>query len=239
LALTGLSGVVFAPALAQQPEPTPLPAEFPTLTPTPQGGMTATPSSTSTPQGLAYAEAIDEANVRTGPGTDFDRIGSIFSGDKHVVLGIRRGYPWVKIQFIDPEIGATEAWVYRELVELSGNVDGIPLIEGEEVPTQNPLLISMQETLDVLTLTPGALGTATALAGLFPTGEPTEAGPTSTRLPTFTPPPVGTANPSDYTVTGQRSSDNGLFGMPPAIPIIVLAALGVIGLIFSVVRRLT
>ncbi|MBN1283995.1 MAG: SH3 domain-containing protein [Anaerolineae bacterium] len=240
LAVTGLGGVLPArlPARAQD-APTAAPLDLPTYTLTPEGGVTATPTYTPSPPGLAYAEAIDEANVRSGPGVDFGKVGTIYSGGKYVVLGVHRDYPWVQIQFEDSS--SKTAWVYRDLVELTGNVADIPVIEPEALPTQNPLLMAMQETLQVLTLTPGALGTATAMAGLFPGGVSTAPAdqPTPTRPPTFTPPPLGpTQLPSYQSLAARTGSDNGLGGLPPAVPIIVLAVLGIMGLVVSILRRM-
>ncbi len=224
---------------AAQDAPTPLPVDFPTFTPSPEGGATAPPTLTPTPAGLAYAEAIDEANVRDGPGIDFNRLGSIRSGAQYAVLTRHGDYPWIEIEF--PDSPNDRAWVYRDLVTLTGNVEGIPIIQSEELPTQNPLLISMQETLEILTLTPGALGTATAMANLFPTDPAGGSAPTATptRLPTYTPPPLGmTPQPFLQERTQQSGTGGSLFGLPPAVPIIGLIVAGGLGLAASLFRRL-
>lgn len=237
------ASLAFAPARAQEATPTAGQLQFGNVSPSPQPGaveVEETVTRTPTPPGPAYAEAIDEANVRAGPGIDYDRLGTIYNGDRYVVIGAHRDYPWYQIEFPDSPTGT--AWIYRDLVTLSGNVQNVPIIEGAEVPTQDPAQISARQTIAVLEQTPGALGTATALAALLPTGvfAPGGAGDTTQtpRPPTFTPPPLVPTQPPVALAPGRGQGDGGAGGLPPAVPIIGLAAIGILGLIVSVARRL-
>ncbi|GAB4458678.1 MAG: hypothetical protein Kow00120_27150 [Anaerolineae bacterium] len=242
----GAGALMRVPASALQEAPTATPAQlqFPNASPSPppvDAGPEAaeTATRTPTPPGPAYAEPIDEANVRSGPGLDFTRLGTIYNGDRYVVIGAHRDYPWYQIEFNDSPSGV--AWVYRDLVTLSGNVHNVPIIEGPEAPTSDPAQASVQQTLAVLEQTPGALGTATALAALLPTGvfeAEGEAAVQATRPPTFTPPPLAPTLPPAAFSPGAGQVDTGASGLPPAIPIIGLAAVGLLGLMVSAARRL-
>jgi hypothetical protein len=242
LVAAGAQRVIVVPAWAFQAQatPTPAPLDFPSVSPSPAGGAPPTPSRTPTPPGPAFAEPIDEANVRSGPGIDFDRLGTIYNGDEYVVIGAHREYPWYQIEFADSPTGT--AWVYRDLVVLSGNVQNVPLIEGPMIPTEDPAVVSAQQTLAALEQTPGALATATALAGLLPTGVFAEGAGADTGLvthpPTFTPPPLGPTQPPAQGSARRSEDEAGIAGVPPAVPIIALLVLGVLGLIVSLARRL-
>ena len=246
LALLVVIGAGALPRLAVAQEgTTPTPAEFQYPDSAAPAGVDeiegeGTPTRTPTPPGPAFAEAIEEANVRTGPGLDFNRLGTIFSGDRYVVVGAHRDFPWYQIEYPDSPTGL--AWVYRDLVTLSGNVQNVPILEGEEVPTLDAEAVAVRQTIAVLEQTPGALGTATAMAALLPTGvfqaEGQAAGAPLVRPPTFTPPPpVPTPPPGAF--SAQRGQNNpSATGLPPAIPIIGFAALGLMGLFISALRRL-
>ncbi len=238
-----LGALMLIPASAlQETSPTPGQLQFPNESPSPaldDSIIEQTATRTPTPPGPAFAEPIDEANVRSGPGIDFTRLGTIYNGSKYVVIGVHRDYPWYEIEFPDSPSGI--AWVYKDLVTLSGNLQNVPIIEGPEAPTQDPAALAAQETLAVLTQTPGALGTVTALAALLPTGvfEAGGAGGTpATRPPTFTPPPLAPTQPPAAFSPGSSQGEASAGGLPPAIPIIGLAALGVLGLVISAARRL-
>jgi len=85
------------------------------------------------------------------------------------------------------------AWVYSGVVTLTGDASPIVQFEQEDIPTQDSAFVAAQETLAVVTGTPGAISTLTAQVQITPTGvftaAPGEEGPTlmpGQPLPTFT-----------------------------------------------------
>lgn len=118
---------------------------------------------TGTPKGITAAVSLnqdDPVNVRSGPGTFFDKVGVILPGQEVPVLGRTSGGEWVMIQYQ----GAPNniAWVYSDLVIISPGE--LPIIEPP--PTVTPLVT---ETIN-----------ATLAAQFISTPNPT-------RLATFTP----------------------------------------------------
>lgn len=109
---------------------------------------------------VIYTEQI---NVRSGPSTVlYDIIGNMQPGETALALGVSPGRDWVKIAF--PAGPGGTGWVHTSLISVSsGNLQVL-----EPPPTSTPLT------------TPTVDPTLMA-AFLFE--------PTSTRLPTFTPPP--------------------------------------------------
>ena len=97
------------------PEPT---AALPTTTPLP-------PTPTPTPS--LVVTASDGANVRSGPGTVFERVGYLAAGAQAQVIG--RYADWWQIDY-----GGQPAWVYGPIVAAS-DVEGVP----EMVPPPTPI----------------------------------------------------------------------------------------------------
>src|SRR5688572_22277287 len=164
-------------ATAQSATATSVPLVIPTLTPTTE--IILTPTITYTPTAmapsLARVEAIDVeigANVRSAPDLNAEKLGTIFPGKFYYVIG--RWEEWLQIQFDKSSTGL--AWVYRGVVNVSGlELELIPLIDVNAVPTPNLATGAAQQTAMYLTETPGAPQTATALqassTGVFaPTG---------------------------------------------------------------------
>jgi hypothetical protein len=113
-----------APATTAFPTPTvyvapvtPKP-ELPTVTPLPP---------TPTPNPSIAVMASDGANVRSGPGTVFERVGYLAAGAQAQVIG--RYADWWQIDY-----GGLPAWVYGDIVAAS-DVEGIP----EVVPPPTPI----------------------------------------------------------------------------------------------------
>ena len=109
---------------------------------------------------VIYSEPI---NVRGGPSTVYYPIvGRVFPGDVLPALGVSPGREWVQVAYPDAPGGV--GWLYATYVEISGGELQIV----EPPPTQTPIATA--------TINP-----TFAAAFLFQ--------PTSTRMPTFTPPP--------------------------------------------------
>jgi uncharacterized protein YraI len=206
---------------------------LPTATATLLGGPTAAP--TRTPSlAPVFAEAIGEANLRTGPGLDFDVVGTLLAGNPVPVIGRSVRYPWYVVEWEDARGG--QAWVFDQLVVITGDITTVPVVEEPEAPTINPTLAAAQATATILLQTPGAAETATANALMLPTGAytMTPGGPGGVaRLATFTEPPPY-AQPTMLPPVAVQNSSGAL---PPAVFIISLGLLGILSLILTLLRR--
>ena len=75
----------------------------------------------------------DNLNVRSGPGTDFDRIGQVNSGDKYEIL--EETDEWIKIQYDD-----SEGWLTKEFVTVNqDDQSSEQTIEAEEKVNESSL----------------------------------------------------------------------------------------------------
>ncbi|MCI0710009.1 MAG: hypothetical protein L0154_07580 [Chloroflexi bacterium] len=223
------------------PTSTPAPVLLPTGSPT-QPPPSETPTRTPTAAGPALVEAKNpDTNVRIGAGTDFDRVGQIQPGSRYVIRG--RLFQWYQIEYPDAPSGV--GWVHESVVNIIGDVAQIADLSAEELPTPDTTAASEQETLIAATQTPGGIlqlteqaetgpqgaFTATPVIGGEATLAPGERLPTFT-FPPFTPTPVSTSN---FRETVRVEDDEGL---PPIVPIAGLAALGLMGLFYSLLRNL-
>lgn len=166
-------------------------------------------AATVTPEGGPRIEVFQDVNVRAGPGTDYDWIGSMIKGQSGAILGqaVRGPYVWIRIVYIGgPD---NEGWVLKDLVRVVGDLNAVPTVVPPPTPTVAP------------TSTPGAeVSEGSATPGL-----------NVTRLPTFTaPPPV--VRPTLLPVQGIRAGSR----VPPALIIISLFVLGAFGVLVSLLR---
>lgn len=251
LMMSSLTAVLFLfqpLTLAQQVTTTPLRVIIASSTPETVISIdsTPTPTLTTTPEGLAQLQAKVEAgeiNVRAEPDTDGQRLGTIVAGQLYVVRA--RFFSWY--QFDYPSSPTGTAWVYGELVDVTGDVNAIPERDPSIVPT-SALEAAQEATLAIALETPGGDATATASARIIviPTSE--QEVQTSVIIPgslaTYTP-------PAEYNlrVVATVSADNsqGLLlnaissvsaqGVPPGMPIAGLAVIGILGLAVGILRR--
>ncbi len=221
-----------------QGTPSPVQLQFPTATETP-GPPSETPTRTPTSAGRPMVEAISDAtNVRAGPDINESRVGTIFPGTKYAVLG--RRFDWYWIEFAETPAGT--AWVYKDVVTLSGEASQIQELELEDIPTLDPVIAAEQQTAAAITQTPGAIASLTAQALVTPTGIFTpgpDQGPTlipGQPLPTFTFPPY-TPTPVVIPKTNPQTAAES-DGIPPILPILALGAVGLLGLLVAFMRRL-
>jgi len=158
----------------------------------------------STPTGIFVTVTYtDPINVRGGPSTVYYPIvGQVFPGDVLPALGVSPGREWVEVSF--PGAANGVGWVYATYVTVSGG----ELRVVEPPPTPTPLATN---TVDP------------TLAAAF------NFQPTSTRMPTFTPPP-----PLDV-----PKFEDGIVSRPVGIPsgvlVLSLSLIGAVGLIVSYV----
>ena len=160
---------------------------------------------TSTPAGPKIL-VPEQVNVRLGPGTDYEQVGVLNSGQEAPAIGRSPGGDWIMINY--PGVPGDVAWVYSPLVTLLNlGADALPIIEPPPTPTPR-----ITPTIDPTLASQFNLG-----AGL------------ATRLPTYTPAPAAvypTFEPGD-------ASRNGI---PPILPIAGLMIIGAFGLLVSVLR---
>ncbi len=115
------------------------------------------------------AEAIGQANLRSGPGVEYAPLGEIVAGTAYPVLTRHTLVPWVQIDV--PDVGP--AWVYRDLLAISGSLAQVPGTS-EFAPLETPASPSPP---------PGATATPTAAA----TGSPVASPPGLPAQPSATP----------------------------------------------------
>ncbi|MBN1285208.1 MAG: SH3 domain-containing protein [Anaerolineae bacterium] len=110
------------------------------------------------------AEALQQANVRSGPGIDYPQIGSIRAGAQYPVIGRHELYPWLLIEFGDP---VQPGWVFADLLRVTGDLGAVPLRPADYIDTiyDAPLAV---------TVTPTGTPTPDALPGGVSEASPAE-----------------------------------------------------------------
>jgi len=129
-------------------------------------GQPPAPTVTSTasgPMAVVVPGPEPQINIRSGPGTTYDKVGVLLVGQKAPAKGRSSGGLWVMIEY--PGVPGGVAWVWSAYVRIEPNVE-LPIIEPPPTPT--PLVTN---TID-----------PTLAAKFVVTLAPT-------RLPTYTPPP--------------------------------------------------
>jgi hypothetical protein len=116
-----------APATATSSIPTATNTSVqPTNTPAPTN--TVAPAATAT---LAVPRVISRGvNVRRGPSTNFEPpIGVLAVGETADILAFNSDTTWFKIRF-----GSGDGWVFRNIVDVEGNIDNLPREAGPATP---------------------------------------------------------------------------------------------------------
>jgi hypothetical protein len=212
---------------------------------------TPRPTATSTDEGPPQLEAKESAgavNVRAEADPESEILGRIRFGERYTVTG--RFYRWLQIRF---EPSPTRiAYVFEDLVDIIGDEAAVPDLT--ILPTADDPAARATETWQAIQELPGGELTVTADARVLEGGDAPEAAvsvdevrevESTSALPTFTYPPnvvalvptqVAQADISPTAVpVGIDLSVSG--GVAPIVPILVLAGLGVIGLLISLVLR--
>ncbi len=224
-------------------EATPVPISLPTATPIntipPPASLTPTRNvpiliATATLQGITVTVRFPPGNVRQAPSLESEKIGTIEKDEFYQVIS--RSGKWLQILY--NKNGQETGWVFEDIVVIQGNATIIPT--NGNAPTANVPTVQAGQTgtaqINSIVATPGGFASATSArasaTGPFArtaTIEPTLGGP----RPTFTYPPV-------FIEATLAPRNAGLIqtGMPPVVPIIALAALGLFGLLISSLRRL-
>ena len=78
-------------------------------------------------------------NVRSGPSTDFERVGRLGAGESAPVIGQVEGGSWWLIEFAPIEAG--QGWVSAEVVEFRGDSSQVPVVEAPSLSeTSDPAI---------------------------------------------------------------------------------------------------
>ncbi len=226
--------VYLAPSFAQgAADATPLRANL--VTPTPEGARalapTITPSYTPTPLPSARLQALQSAgnvNVRALPDIESDLLGTIAHGALYPVL--RNYYRWYELSFELSPNG--RAWVYGDLVTIEGDPSQIEVIDNlDAVIAPGSAAPIGDENADRSGANPRTIEIATGEADAASVVEVIEA----TSLPTFTPPATQPSFVHQLEVV--EAAERRLFDLPPLVPILALAGLGIVGLLISLLRN--
>ncbi len=168
-------------------------------------GVQAQQQETATPGTVTMTVVYDDRlNVRAGPhSVYYDVIGYLYPGDRRTVIGRSPAGEWIVIA--DPNLPNGRGWVYASPTYIELTPGLLAIIEPPPMPT--PII----PTIDY------------ELAAQFIIQ------PTSTRMPTFTPPPART----EIAFDGQDNGEH----FPLGFVILVLAILGFVGVLVSALRR--
>ena len=130
---------VKSPAVAgatSQPQPAATPSRFPTKV-VRAAAPTAAPTAAPPTAQPAAATVIGEmANVREGPGTTYAIVGQLKQGDTSQVRGKSADGQWWQIAF--PAARSGTGWVFGPLVQVSGPVAGVAVVQVAPPPTSTP-----------------------------------------------------------------------------------------------------
>lgn len=153
----------FTPSIT--PSPTRTPTDTPTLTLTPSSTFTRTftptitPTntrtftSTPTPTATIPAEAdgrinaLQDVNLRSGPGEDFEVIGSLGVGDYVVLIGRNENAAWYQVVTFDTN--QRVGWVASTFVDTPFGINDLPLTWFEEALANTAITCGINMALDI------------------------------------------------------------------------------------------
>jgi len=119
------------------PSPTPVPviADTPTPAapaPTPPPATELPPAESPVPGGASVTVDVN-LNVRTGPGTNYERIGAVQEGTAATIIGRNANSTWWQITYADGPDG--KGWISAGYGTAT-NTEGVPVVEAPPAPTQ-------------------------------------------------------------------------------------------------------
>lgn len=224
------------------PGVTATPTTLVTIAPTPEGGFWPTAASCD-PSPTFQATAT--VNVRGGPGTDYELIGSLLFGEVRPIVGRAQFAGWWLLALGGGETG----WVADFTGTVSGYTGLVPIVDSPTIngstPTPGPTWAPTANPS--CTVTPTATATATAMAATAtasPTPSPmktavppTAVADTATPKPSATPTPTG-APVAEATITPTiplLESEQ----PQPGVDWLLVGGVGLVlmGVLFSVARR--
>lgn len=248
-------GITYSSVAAElnqvQATATPRRVSLPSATPFPTSGATPTPTYTliteeATPEvgvQLQALEAAGEINVRLQGDINSEIVGTIQFGETYQVTG--RFFRWYQIVFDPSPTG--QAFVFEDLVEIvSGDLSSIPDLTIPDAA--NDVSTVVTETANEATETDSiANNTQDAREITPPSGEGVAVSSEENSvdvlpgvLPTYTYPPdfdIQATQPEEADVDEENTSETQSNSFAPITPILILGALGGIGLLLSSLRR--
>ena len=215
------------------------------VSPTPLGLQQSAPTLTftpsATPPGPTLLEARESAgnvNVRAAPDPTSERLGSIAFGTSYPVL--RQYYLWFELKYEPSPSG--RAWVYSELVTVTGDQSAIDVIEDfADIFTPSDGNQDLQSSLEGNGQTGNEDSRILEVPATQRAGRQRDERSVAIALPTFTYPsdlpvlaPTGMAEQNDG--DEGNTTSNGLSEVPPVLPIMILAGFGMVGLLLNAIR---
>ena len=135
------------PTFTPTPDWTPTPEVFPTATalpatPTPDQPTAApTEPPSPTPVQGPRLTANSNVNVRSGPGTNYGRIGTLNPGESHDITGKNGAGDWLQFSY-----NGQQAWVVANLVTVSGDSGAVQVAANIPAPPPPPPTARPQPT---------------------------------------------------------------------------------------------
>jgi hypothetical protein len=127
------------PTLKPAPTSTPIPTATPLPIPTP------IPTDTPTPSPEAHVTTTETVNLRSGPGTNYDQVGTLQPDQTLPIIGRTADSSWWQVK-----TPSGPAWVAASVVTAINTDDTIPVVETsplEPLPTATTTPISPAPTL--------------------------------------------------------------------------------------------
>ncbi|NUQ37353.1 MAG: protein kinase [Caldilineales bacterium] len=146
---------------------------MPATTATPISTSTAIPPTATPAQPAARVNSV--ANVRSGPGTQYDRIGVAAAGQRFDITGKNGAETWWQIDF-----NGRAGWLFADLVSAAGDLGRVSVAPAPPTPTRVP------PTATPIPPTPTPIP-PTPVPPTATTVPPTSAPPTPTPVPPATP----------------------------------------------------
>lgn len=239
--------IIHVPEIAQAFSPTPIPANIPRNTPLPVINTVSTPTFTPTATQQQFvtlsvrSDIQDSVNVRAEPDPESTIVGVINVGDSYPVTG--QYFLWFRLRFDESPSG--QAWVFSDLVTVTGDLGLVPDLSTEPEATTDPTIVGATQTWQVITLTPGGVLTVTASSRLLNDPINVDENTSSinaginSNLPTFTPPANSNfmGNTDSMLEQLNRSGSSSQNSLPPILPIVILGGLGLFGFVVSMIRK--
>ncbi len=216
------------------------------VTATPPGAQPFPPTVTSLPTatlpGPTFLQAPVTAgniNVRAAPDLESEVLGTISFGALYPAL--RRYFQWYELRYEPSPNG--RAWVYGELVEVTGDLANIQVVDNfadiSVIPGDDDSLAAEGGG--------AAAGSGDDARVLVIATEDGAAARSETNgmaspLPTFTRPPdlpsiIPTGRVDQPTQNSASAGSNRRSGFPPLFPILMLAGFGLVGLLINLIRQ--
>lgn len=201
---------------------------------------TVTSLPTATLPGPTFLQAPATAgniNVRAAPDLESEVLGTISFGALYPAL--RRYFQWYELRYEPSPNG--RAWVYGELVEVTGDLSNIQVVDNFADISVIPVA---DNSLEAGSGEAAADGESRVLVISTEAGAArlADAGRRASPLPTFTRPPdlpaiIPTGSAGQPTEDENRADPEGRSGIPPLLPILMLAGFGAVGLLINLIRQ--